>query len=72
MVKRDTNKKPIFHFYFFNKDISLNIYDKNMKCSTGVKRIHTEGTVSQIFDLGIIFHFIKKKKKGNILSFFHI
>ena len=59
--KRTQIKDLFFHFYIFNKDISLNIYDTNMKCSTGVKRIRREGTMSQIFDLGLIFHFILKK-----------
>ena len=31
-----------------------------MKSLTGVKNIHMEGTVSQIFEIGLSFHFITK------------
>ena len=54
------NKKKKFHFYFFNKGISLNIKVKILKLSTDVMNIHMEGSVSQIFYLGLSFCFIKK------------
>ena len=40
------NKKHVFHFYFFNKDISLNIQVKILKSSSDVKNIYMEGSVS--------------------------
>ena len=54
------NKKVFCHFYFLNKDISLNIHVNIFKFSTYVKNIHIEGYVSQIFYLGLSFCFIKK------------
>ena len=38
-----------FDFYFFNMDISLNIYTLVIKFYTGALNIPLEGTVSQIF-----------------------
>ena len=58
--KKSQIKNIFFHFYFLNKDISLNIYDKNLKLLTGVKHIHMEGTVSQILYSGRSFYFISK------------
>ena len=49
-------------------DISFNIEVTEMKFCTGVKNIHTEGTVSQIFDIWLSLDFIKKT--GNFKSFF--
>ena len=53
-------KTDFFHFYFLNMDISFNIQVTEMKLCTGVKNIHMEGTVSQIFDIGLSFDFILK------------
>ena len=44
-------------------DISFNIQVMEMKFLTGVKNIHVERAVSQIFDIGLSLDFIKKKKK---------
>ena len=49
-----------FHFYFLDMDISLNIYTLVMKFYTGVLNILLEGTVSQIFNLGLGFYFMTK------------
>ena len=54
------NKKHIFHFYFFNKDFSLNIEVNVLKSFTDVKNILIEGSVSQIFYLGLSFCFMSK------------
>ena len=51
-----------FHFYFFNIDISLNIYTLVIKFYTGALNIPPEGTVSQIFYLGPSFYFMTKNK----------
>ena len=48
-------EKP--HFYFLNKDISLNIQVKITKVLIYLENIHN---VSQIFDLGISSYFISK------------
>ena len=45
--------KLFFHFNLLNKDISLISKIKSLRFSTCVKNIHLEGTVSQIFDLGL-------------------
>ena len=54
------DKKHFFHFYFLNMDISLNIWLKILKSFTDVKHIYMEGSVSQIFYLGLGFCFIPK------------
>ena len=49
-----------FYFYFLNMDISLGICFPGMKfCIVGHK-VLLEGTVSQIFDLGLSFYFMLK------------
>ena len=52
------NKTLFFHFFFLNKDFWLNSKVKILKFSTDVKNIVIEGSVSQIFDLGLSFCFI--------------
>ena len=54
------NKKHIFHFYILNKDFSLNIEVNVLKSFTDVKNILIEGSVSQIFNLGLSFCFMSK------------
>ena len=54
------NKKHFLNFYFVNKNFSLNIEVNVLKFSIDVKNILMEGTVSQIFDLGLRFCFISK------------
>ena len=54
------NKKHIFHFYFLNKDFSLNIEINVLKSLTDVKNILLEGSMSQIFCLGLSFCFMSK------------
>ena len=59
-LTKEQEKKLFSHFYFLNKDISLNIQAKIMKFQTHVKNIHMEGTVSQIFYIGPSFYFVSK------------
>ena len=54
------NKKHIFHFYFLNKDFLLNIEVNVLKSFTDVTNILIEGSVSQIFYLGLSFCFMSK------------
>ena len=58
--RKMVNKKHYFHFYFLNKDISLNIQVKILKFSPDVKNIHMEGSLSQIFYLGFSSCFTPK------------
>ena len=46
-----------------NKDISFNIPFKFMKFKIHVLEGHSEGTMSQIFDLGLSFYFMQSRKK---------
>ena len=48
----------IFHFYFLNMDISLNICFSGLKFVMVVHNIPFEGTMSQISDLGLSFDFM--------------
>ena len=52
-------KNVIFHGHFFNMDISLPIAYKQLKFSTSIYEIQMQGSVSQFFDLGPSFYFIK-------------
>ena len=45
----------VFHFYFLNIDISLDINDVNLKLYMCVNNIHLEGTVSQFSIYGLVF-----------------
>ena len=49
------NKKHFFHLYFLNKDFSLNTEVNVLKSSTYVKNVLMEGSVSQIFYIGLSF-----------------
>ena len=41
-------------------DISVTVKDSNMKFPLDVLKVVLEGTVSQIFDLGLSLHFMSK------------
>ena len=56
-------ENPLFFLYFFNKDISFNIPWKLMKFKIHVLEGNSEGTVSQIFDLGLSFLLCNLEKK---------
>ena len=51
-------QNQFLHFYFLNIDISLIVEIAVIKSNTDVKNIHMEGTLSQIFYLGLSFYFI--------------
>ena len=53
-------KCHFFHFYFFNKDISFVSLDIIMKFWTVIHKVLIEGSVSQIFCLGLSSHFMLK------------
>ena len=55
-------KNQLFNMYFLIEDISLNNTFRSIQFLTHIHNIHMEGTVSQIFDLGISFCFIKCRK----------
>ena len=55
-------EKSFFFLYFLNKDISFNIPQQVLKFDIHVIQGHTEGTVSQIFDIGLSFYFMKFRK----------
>ena len=52
------NKNLIFHVIFLNKDISVTTLGITMKFSMTALHIHSEGSVSQIFNLGPSFYFM--------------
>ena len=54
MTSRSSKQKN--YFYVLNKDISRNTLGKRMKFEPYVKNIHTQGTRSQNFDLGLSFY----------------
>ena len=54
--------KIFFDFYFFNMDISLNIYTLVIKFYTGALNIPLRGTVSQIILFRPWFSFYDKKR----------
>ena len=47
-----------YHFYFLNMDISLNIEVSIIKFATGIDKNHMQGTLSQIYYLGLGFYFM--------------
>ena len=51
-----------FHQHFLNMDISLNRQQKLLKFCFCVPYYHIEGSVSQIFYLGLSFCFMKSRK----------
>ena len=55
-LKKQQIKYQFFHFYFLNCDISLILEITVITFYTDVKNIHMEGTVSQMFYLGLSFY----------------
>ena len=62
-LKKQIIKNLFFHFYFLAKDFSLNTVAMHLKFYTHVDNILMEGTVSQIFYLGLSFDFMTKNGK---------
>ena len=54
----------IFHIYFLNKHISLNIRITCLKTAIHVSKTHLEGRVSQNFDIGLSLNFIACRSGG--------
>ena len=52
------SENMLFHDIFLNKDISITIQDTAMKRWMNNLHIHSEGSASQIFDLGPSFYFM--------------
>ena len=52
-----------FHFYFLNRDFPFTFISPPLQVGNLVDNIHLEGTVSQIFHLGLSYHFILKNGK---------
>ena len=52
------NKNPIFHFYSFNKNISVTNKDKIMNISEVNFHIYAEGSASQSFVILVIVFFL--------------
>ena len=63
LILRVGHTHAIHHFYFFIQDFSLNITWILLILYRHVHNIHMEGTVSQIFYLGLSFIFILKNGK---------
>ena len=57
-------KKLIFHIYFLNKHISLNIRLTCLKTAIHVSETHLEGRVSQNFDTNLSLNFIACRSGG--------
>ena len=56
----DKSKKLFFYNYFSNLNISITMAYTVFKLCFLILHIHSEGTVSQIFHLGLISHFMPK------------
>ena len=54
----------IFHIYFLNKHISLNIRITCLKTAIHFSKTHLEGRVSQNFDIGLSLNFIACRSGG--------
>ena len=60
-TKRETENCN-FSYIFLNRNDSVIIGAKLIKFATGIVNPHLEGTVSQIFDEGPSFYFMKSRK----------
>ena len=52
-------KKLIFNSHFFIQDISVNKTLRNIEFGIPTDEIQMEGTMSQIFEIGLSFYFMK-------------
>ena len=57
------SKNLIFDNIFLNVHFSISITYKDFKLCLLSPHIHAEGTVSQIFNLGLSFYFYVKKRE---------
>ena len=60
----ENRKILIFHIYFLNKHISLNIRITCLKMAIHVSKTHLEGRVSQNVDIGLSLNFIACRSWG--------
>ena len=58
-IKVRKNENVFFHKHLLNMDISLNNLYKALKCSACIHEIWKQGSMSQDFDLGPRFYFMK-------------
>ena len=63
IYQKNLIKNHFFHFYLLNIDISVTIMVLDLTLSLRVPKVLIEGSVSQIFDLGLSF--ILCQKTGN-------
>ena len=56
----DKSKKLFFYNYFLNLNISITMAYTQFKFCFLILHTHSEGTVSQIFHLGLSSHFMPK------------
>ena len=61
--KNNKSKEIIVDNNFLNVHFSITIAYKVFKFCLHSLHIHSEGTVSQIFDIGLTFYFLSKKRK---------
>ena len=52
-IVRNISGKYFFYFYFLKLHISLCMHDPQLKLNICIGNIAVEGTVSQIFDIGL-------------------
>ena len=64
MKYAENRKILIFHIYFLNKHISLNIRLTCLKTAEHVSETYLEGRVSQNFDIGFNLNFIACRSGG--------
>ena len=57
-----------FHVHFLNMDISVNFSHRLFKFETCILEIQMERSVSQNFDLGPSFYFMKCRNLDSLLS----
>ena len=55
-------EKLLFTLYLSIQDISANKTHINTKSSIHTDKIQTEGTLSQIFEIGLSLYFMKSRK----------
>ena len=60
----ENRKILIFHIYFLNKHISLNIRLTSFKTAIHVSETHLEGRVSQNFDICLSLNFVACRNGG--------
>ena len=65
--KKKLIKNQYFDFYFLNQDFLFTIMSPTLYFCILIDNIHSEGTVSQIFNLGPSFYFMSKNGKPFVI-----